>query len=183
MVPFLNPITSQSQPLAGTSTKLFAVTGADGVEREHWTSIHRITFLACRHPMVLNVSEHKNSKGHDASTFDANGRATRFHQSPHDLVIQLSCPSGANSGATMFMGVSVNACPRDLLSIWWQPGKAMSAAQTEQARALFFDLAEAERMDLPYIIEEVVAAPGATMASSSSSGFVEALTQPPPIYG
>ena len=182
MVPFLNPITSTLQPLAGPSTQLFAVTCADGVEREHWTNINRIEFLARKHPMVLTVAQHKVSKKTDPNTFDANGRCTRYHQSSHDLVIQLSHHCGAASGATMTLGLTVNACGRDLLSLWWQPGKTMSAAQTEQARALFFDLAEAERMYLPYIIEEVVAAPGATMASSSSSRFVEALTQPP-IYG
>ena len=65
-------------------------------EHEHWTNIHRIRYLAEKHPQIETVREHKQNKARDPKHFDSYGRAAKFHQAPFDLAIGL-----AASGAEM----------------------------------------------------------------------------------
>ena len=123
----------QSQPLAGApdTTALTRVNN-----KEHYTNIYRVGFLARQHPLVDSVGFHK-LKGHKFA-LDATGGAIRFHQSPWDLLLTL-----AASGAKMFVGVSVHKTHSDLLSLWRRPLTEMNEEQATYALDVFLDIMEA----------------------------------------
>ena len=76
----------------------------------------------------------------DPPAFDSIGRCLKHHQSPWDLKLTL-----AASGATMYVGFTLNEVRDDLASIWWKPGKDLqNVTERDKARAVFFDITEAE---------------------------------------
>ena len=108
-------------------------TSGGGMAWEHFTNIHRIEQLAEEHPMVTRVrKKSKNGGG---------------HQSPMDLHLYLMF------GTQIYVGCSVHKTGRDLLSLWWSPAEDMhlEGQQEALARAVFFDLMEAEH-DIPDFI-------------------------------
>ena len=86
-----------------SEAELFQCQPARQEWHEHWTNIHRMKFLAERHPQIERVWKHKESKSFDPSCFDSNGRAEAYHQAPFDQGIGL-----AASGAEMWVGVTAN---------------------------------------------------------------------------
>ena len=107
---------------------------------EHYSNIHRIQHLASGHPLVAKVEKHKPFMRRDPSEFNSIGRCIKFHQSPWDLKLTL-----AASGATMYVGFTLNEVRDDLASIWWKPGKGLqNVTERDKARAVFFDITEAE---------------------------------------
>ena len=98
LVPTLNPVSQLTEPLAGAPSEanLFACKPPLQGWHEHWTNIHRIRYLAEKHPQIETVREHKQNKARDPKHFDSYGRAAKFHQAPFDLAIGL-----AASGAEM----------------------------------------------------------------------------------
>ena len=106
LVPTFIPVSHLTEPLAGAPSEatLFAYykPPLQGWH-EHWTNIHRICYLAEKHPQIQTVRKHKQNKALDPTRFDSYGRAVEFHQAPFDLAIGL-----AASGAEMFVGVTTN---------------------------------------------------------------------------
>ena len=95
---FLVPVREglSTQPLAGAPDR--AALWRGDYKRtlpEHFTNIDRIQFLAGRHPAVQSVGIQKD-KSRDRAEFNDIGRATKYHQSRHDLELVL-----AASGAPM----------------------------------------------------------------------------------
>ena len=78
--------------------------------------------------------------------FNSIGRCVAFHQSPWDLQLTL-----AASGATMYVGFTINEVRDDLACIWCAPGRGLQqdVAECFKARAVFFDIAEAEHQQPP----------------------------------
>ena len=146
LAPFLVPATSHplkdSKSVKSEDTVLFKVLDARGRMQEHYSSIRRIRSLAEKHPMVLSVEPHNIQKAADPSTFDVNGRATKYHQSPYNLQIVLKGGPSAPSGMTFHMGLTVNDTNRNLMSLWWTPGKEATQAWIDDARQVFHDITE-----------------------------------------
>ena len=109
---------------------------------EHYTNIHRMRNLATRHPLVSNVDLHKVSKAKDRTDFNARGRATKYHQSPWDLLLTL-----AASGAQMYVGVTVNKIAENLITMWYQLASGSGREATEYMEAIFLDLCEAQHIE------------------------------------
>ena len=97
LVQFLVPI---SQPLAGAPLEAACMRVLD---KEHYTNIYRVAWLARQHPLVDAVDILK-VKGHK-SACDTTGRAMRHHQSPWNLRLTIGA-SGAVS-TLMMVGLSV----------------------------------------------------------------------------
>ena len=141
-VPFLVPVPTRRLPMNRPQHNLWEGRNpATGGPAMHWTNIERIRELCGWHPMVSEVEEHKATKAEDRSIFNAIQRATKGHQSPHDLMLTI-----AASGAKFRIGVTVNDAHKDLLSLWWCPGKGLNTLQRKVAEAIFFDLVEAEHV-------------------------------------
>ena len=125
LVPTLNPVSELTEPLAGapSEAKLFACKPPFQKLHEHWTNIHRMKFLAERHPLIERVWTRNESKSFDPSRFNSNGRAEAYHQAPFDLGIVL-----AASGAEMWVGVTANKVKKEdteehrggLIALWWR---------------------------------------------------------------
>ena len=113
---------------------------------EHYTNIARIAFLAGERPLVSSSDVHKPGKALDNSLFNANGRAVKFHQSPHDLKLTL-----AASGATIIVGVTVNCIAEILISVWYIPGSQTTGNAAQFMEAVFLDIAEAAHWKPPDI--------------------------------
>jgi hypothetical protein len=113
----------------------------NGRRMEHFHSIDRIAELAMSHPEVAEVQKHNLQ--FDLSEFDETGRATRYHQSPWDLKLRL-----AATGATMYVGYTVNGARAGMANIWMRPGSGLQKkADREMARIVFYDIAEAEHKE------------------------------------
>ena len=138
-----DPIIMRAQPMAGgrSHKPLGRWTSHEGREMEHFTSIYRMADIALAHPAISRVDKHNVDKKFDHSEFDETGRCTKYHQSPHDLQFTL-----ADSGATMFMGYTVNNAPAGKANIWWKCGRGMMFNPTlrEIGRMIFYDIAAAE---------------------------------------
>ena len=134
--------------------------------REHWTNIHRMMELADRHPEVQFVVKHKESKKLDASQFDQNGRAQRFHQSNFDLQLGL-----AATGAAMYVGVTVNGITSKdtehhqggLIALWWSAPNNPSIVSV--AEAIFFDITELSQKIPSGALGDLMLSPPAASAS------------------
>ena len=111
---------------------------AAGGRVQHFTNIRRVRELAMAHPLIEEVEDHKADKGNDATIKDQWGRASKGHQSEHDLRFTL-----AATGATMRCGVSVHNAADDLLSLWWAHGPNLDDNQLEIYEAVFHDAMEA----------------------------------------
>ena len=80
-----------------------------------------------------------NDKSGGPKEFNSVGRAASNHQSPFNLKLTF-----AASGATMYVGFTVNDCAPHLADIWWRPGEGLqNKPEEERARAIFYDIAEA----------------------------------------
>jgi hypothetical protein len=138
-----DPIIMRAQPMAGgrSHKPLGRWTSHEGREMEHFTSIYRMADIALAHPAISRVDKHNVDKKFDHSEFDETGRCTKYHQSPHDLQFTL-----ADSGATMFMGYTVNNAPAGKANIWWKCGRGMmfNPNLQEIGRMIFYDIAAAE---------------------------------------
>ena len=116
-----------------------------GQNFEHYSNIHRIQHLASGHPRVAQVVPQGAHHRDPPATFNSIGRCVKFHQSPWDLKLTL-----AASGATMYVGFTVNAVRDDLACMWWRPGSGLQdVTEYFKARAVFFDIAEAEHQQPP----------------------------------
>ena len=149
---------------------------------EHWTNIHRIRFLAERHPQIEWVKKHKESKAFDPSDFDSNGRAEKYHQSPFDLAIGL-----AASGAEMHVGVTTNKVSKEdsaehrggLIALWWRGPNAPRLHAV--AEAVFFDICELVHKIPDCALGRVMnASLTSTPAASASGGQAASSSGPPP---
>ena len=120
VVRFLVDITERAQPLAGwTSLKRYTINGR---LMEHFHNIDRIAELAMSHPEVAEVQKHNlHNQQYVLSWFDETGRATRYHQSPWDLKLRL-----AATGATMYVGYTVNGAGAGMANIWMCPGSGLN---------------------------------------------------------
>ena len=137
LAPFLVPARGSScLEGAPEEARLRRVTsgGPKGQEMERYTNIHQMFYLAEQHPLLSDVTTHKISKALDPTSFDANGRATKYHQSPWDLKLTL-----AASGANFHVGLSVHATKHDLVSLWWRPIR-LSRVDFNLAQAIFLTL-------------------------------------------
>lgn len=165
MVPMARRIEEDAaQSLTGTETALFRYT-MKGDVYEHYTNIHRIETLAKSHPMVMFVVPHKPEKALDETIYNEKGRATKYHQSPHDLRITF-----AASGATFTCGVTVNQVHNELLSLWFQPGKKaqLDDGVLSTIHAVFYDICEAEHQKPSFI-------PAAYWSESKESGAFQTI--------
>ena len=135
-------VEDEAPPLIGApeETKLMHV-----LERgHHYHSIDRLEALAEVHPNLLSVRRHNTykEKDDDPSQFDEEGRCTQHHQSPFNLMLT------AASGATFEVGYSIHGVAQGLASIWWKQCQGMNDKnERDKARAIFFDLAEAEHIE------------------------------------
>ena len=64
LVPTVIPVPQVTQPLAGAprEANLFAMDPPLQGLHEHWTNIHRMRYLAEKHPQIGSVREHKTTK-------------------------------------------------------------------------------------------------------------------------
>ena len=92
---------------------------------------------------------HKPDKALDNSIYNAKGRAVSFHQSKHDLNFTL-----AASGASMYVGVTVNKIAENLISLWYIPGSQTTGNAAQFMEAVFFDIAEAGHLKPPDIPQQ-----------------------------
>ena len=140
-VEFSVDITERAQPLAGCIDKPLKQVTINGRRMEHFHSIDRIAEAATSHPEVAEVEKHNLRKQYDLSEFDETGRATRYHhQSPWDLKLRL-----AATGATMYVGYTVNDAIATMAKIWWHCGSGLrNSVDRETARMIFYDIAEAQ---------------------------------------
>ena len=120
VVRFLVDITERAQPLAGCIDKPLKQVTINGRRMEHFHSIDRIAELAMSHPEVAEVQKH-NLHNQQYERFDETGRATRYHQSPWDLKLRL-----AATGATMYVGYTVNGAGAGMANIWMCPGSGLN---------------------------------------------------------
>ena len=134
-----------TEPLAGAPLEAaLQQVVYQGQNFEHYSNIHRIKHLASGHPRVAQVVPHRVHRDPPAA-FNSVGRCVRWHQSPWDLKLTL-----AASGATMYVGFTVNAVRDDLACIWWGPGSGLlDVTEYFKARSVFFDIAEAEHQQPP----------------------------------
>ena len=134
-----------TEPLAGAPLEAaLQQVVYQGQNFEHYSNIHRIQHLASGHPLVAQVVPHRVHRD-PPSAFNSIGRCVAFHPSPWDLKLTL-----AASGATMYVGFTVNAVRDDLACMWWRPGSGLQdVTEYFKARAVFFDIAEAEHQQPP----------------------------------
>ena len=158
-----------------------------GQPKEHYSNIFRMEQLLLSHPQVSQVRRHKTHKAKDPSQFDNIGRCYKHHQSPHDLEVTI-----AASGATFYVGFTVNDVHQDLVALYWQHGKGMkNEAEQMKARAIFYDIAEAEHQTPQLSLHWSDAwaqtyknpAVVGTGASSSSAGTSSSSAGPTPASG
>ena len=121
-----------------------------------YTNMYRLLILAMVHPM-LRARElqniYKAAKGRAVDKMTR--RAITGHQSDFNLKLSL-----VGSGATFYMGVSTHGVPQGMLKLWYSTEHVCSEAQRGFARAVLFDLCEAQHID-PDTPRGDFAAPGA----------------------
>ena len=95
------------------------------------------------HPLVERVERHtEKSKG--TVTPESEGRVIDGHQSNFNLNIVIA----AASGAYFKIGLTAHHVRRDLLSIWWSPGSGMDRLHRQLAECIFYDVTEADHIDV-----------------------------------
>ncbi len=153
--------------------------GGTATPHQHYTNIHRITCLAACHPPALFVGPRKLEKRRtylSETEWDNAGRATKGHQSPWDLDLELG------SGARMQMGCSVRGTNRQLLSVWWGPGPGVVTAEMEDlARAVFMDVVEAAHVVPQMYLADFRAASGASPPAAPPA-LARGAWEAPPTY-
>ena len=114
---------------------------ASGALWMHSTSVFRMQHLAETHPLVTSIaqSKHSEQKLKEITTYNEFGRATKYHQSPYDLELEIAAP-GAKP--VMEMAYTVNNVSSELGCAWWHwPGGAhMLPEHAELCDAVFYDL-------------------------------------------
>ena len=110
MPPFLVPTRAvpnvqgvEALPLAGLTQCSWTGPASGGPRRmQHFSNVYRIEALARTRPLVIKVGKHREEKARDTTIWDRFGRAVKFHQSPHDLELDLGMD------VRMVIGCSVN---------------------------------------------------------------------------
>ena len=110
--------------------------------------------------------ERHTEKSKGTVTPESEGRVIDGHQSNFNLNIVIA----TGSGAYFKIGLTAHHVRSDLLSIWWSPGSGMDSLHRQFAECIFYDVTEADHIDVNVLKKHAASGANRTRAAANRGG-------------